>query len=204
MPINSPNMLAPISLQMEEMQDLLGAEQPEIELLIEHAEKIRLECSVSTCADTIARYERIFNLPSSNRPLEERRAALIFLINSRLLVTKEYMQKLLGDVLSCTVWIEEQFAMYSFVVSIDGGGKKSPDFEAASRYLRVLKPAHLQGILRYRQTINGFLPIASFGKVGLRMKIEPYQMDNLQAMVTIKSKLYAKQGVSMLIHPKGE
>lgn len=204
MPINSRQMLAPLALDMEQLAELLAAEQPELDLLLQHIAAVKRECSVNTCEETIARYEQIFNQPPGGKTLEERRAAILFLLNARLLVTPKYMEELLSGVLQCRTWIEEHFAQYAFTVNIDGEGKNSPDFTAARHYVQILKPAHLQAKLRYRQTIGGKIGTRAFGSLGLFLRVLPYQAEDLQGEAMIKTSAFTKGGYTLHIRARGD
>ncbi len=138
--LKSPVMLAPLVLGVPQMAELLDAEQPELDLAVAHARQTRAECSINACEAMIGRYERIFALPAGGKTLEERRAAVIFVLNSRQLVTPDYLIRLLEGVLFCHCELAEQFSEYRFTVTVEGENR-APDIGAAVRYIRLLKPA---------------------------------------------------------------
>lgn len=203
MPINSPQMLAPVSLAMLQQKELLAAEQPELEAIRAHAGEVVRECSVNSCDKTIGRYEKIFDLPAGGRTLEERRAAIIFYMNARLLITKEYLAQLLSEVLLCNCSILEQFSEYRFTVNIEGEDR-SPNLPEAARYVRLLKPAHLEANLRYRQRQRGKIVAAVRAGIGLHVQIHPYQPEDISSTGDILTIAHIKSGYRMQIHPKGD
>lgn len=201
MPINSGLMLAPISLAMAEQKELLAAEQPELDFLREHLEAVRQECSISTCSTTIGRYERIFGLPAGGKTLEERRAALLFYLNARILITKSYLEGLLTGVLQCRCSIEEYAWEYRFTVNVEGENK-SPNLAEAARYVRLLKPAHLEVTIRYRQREHGRIIAAMRTGIGLYIKILPYQPEDITETGTINTSMFVKGAQRLQIYAK--
>lgn len=202
MPLNSPLMLAPLSLTMTEMAELLAAEQPEFGVILAHIEQVKRECSITTSEETIARYERIFALPAGGKTLEERRAALIFYLNARIRVTPAYMLELLEGVLNCDCSMEEHFSEYRFTINIEGRDH-SPNMEDASRYVKLLKPSHLEATLRYRQRSSGRVNIAMRAGIGLRLRVKPYQPEDITATGRVHVSIFMKGAQTMRIHPKG-
>lgn len=200
--INTSQMLAPLSLNMKQQKELLAAEQPELNLLRDHAENVRLECSPSTCIKNMGRYERIHGLASGGKTLEERRAALLLYINTELRITPRYMEELLGSLLGCKVSLDEHYKDYYFIANIDGKGERSPNFALAREYVQLLKPAHIEAGLRYRQTISGYTASRVYAGLGLFLKVSPYQAEDLQAEVKIKTAVFIKQGMTLTIRPK--
>lgn len=202
MPVNDSNMLSKLSLGMAQLDELLEAEQIELDNLSSRILSVMEQFAVRTATYTISRYEKIFDISGAGKTLEERRAAIIVYMNARPPVTKSYLEQLLTAATGCRCTIDEYKSEGHFVVNIDCK-TFSPNISIAASYVKLLKPAHLEAILRRRLSSSAGLNAVVRPKIGRVIRVRPYQPETIQATVAVGASLHIKGARRLHVHPKG-
>lgn len=145
MPINDMYTLPQRVRTMREMADLLQAEQAEIEVLQKTAQTLVAELHMHSSKYLLDRYEKMFALPvNSQMDSEERQARLIGKLNARQMTTVRMIKALSILIIGYDAEIEEQYALYSFIIRIRiPAAHDNPHLRAFIEHVEEIKPAHL-------------------------------------------------------------
>lgn len=150
------NQMLPYFVQsMREMQELLNAEQMELERMQQEIRNQEKQLCINSSDEKLYRYEQCFALDSAGLSLNERRKNVIAKLNARITATKQNLlfeiQKMTGN----PVEIQEFFDRYLFTVGLVQNNLSDAFVKAVRDYLDIIKPAHLAydlSLIRYDET----------------------------------------------------
>lgn len=145
MAINDAFMLPKRVRTMEQMADLLDAEQAELTQTQRTVAALENQLTVSTSTYLLPRHERIYDIPiNTAESLEVRRARVLAKLNTRGSTTVEAIKEMVRIVTGCEGDVEEHFSDYAFTVIVHlllTSG--NPDLQELARQIDEIKPAHL-------------------------------------------------------------
>ncbi len=153
MPLTDPFTLPRLVREMEQMGDLLQAEQLELDRVSQLIALLEKQLTISTADFLLPRHEQIYGMVTNPEDsLEVRRARLLARLNARGATTVESVQDLAKIVTGCSSEILECPAEYLFrvVFPID-----VPNIAEFRRALDERKPAHLLYIIRRTMHTSG-------------------------------------------------
>ncbi len=130
---------------MREMEDLLNAEQAEIEILKQTVEHIEKELHIHSSTLLLGRYEKQFALPTNlSESPEERRGRLIAKLNARQMTTVETIKELTQVISGGTSEVIEHFQDYriSIIVYVPESIRNT-FYKTLKNQIEEIKPAHL-------------------------------------------------------------
>lgn len=152
MNINEPRMLPPLLLQMEDMRDLLQAEECVIEEVRRYVADQALQLTICTATSGLSRHEEIMGMPVDTGALiEDRRSRIIAKLLGQGTVNKTLLENVAASFTNGEVEVIEHPEQFSFdvrFISVLGTPSNMEDLTAA---LDEIKPAHLvyQYLYRY-------------------------------------------------------
>lgn len=142
--LNEPQMLPAFVRSMEQMQDLLRTEQAELDRTEAAIRDATDQLYINSTTWTLARWERLFGLPSNDSvPAELRREQLLAKRNARPPASVEYIRLAAEQMTGQQVTIIEQPGNYAFILRIHLNDIYSLDLAALRARIDELKPAHL-------------------------------------------------------------
>lgn len=145
MPLTDDFMLPRRVRTMEQMADLLQAEEAEIDQAQRTIDAMAAQLAVCTSTFLLPRHERIFGLPVNTREsLEVRRARVLARLNTRGVTTVQAIRELVQIITGREGEVTEHFASYAFSVTVrllfpDA----TKDLGELIRQIDEIKPAHL-------------------------------------------------------------
>ena len=158
MAINDRFMLPERVRTMEQMADLLAAEQTELDQTQRTITALENQLIISTSTHLLPRHERLFALPvNTTESLEVRRARVLAKLNTRGTTTVRAVQDMVEIVTGGEGGVIEHFGEYAFsvVVKLPAAGV-SANMEELVQQIERIKPAHL--IFDFHQV---FQPVSS-------------------------------------------
>lgn len=153
MPLTDPFTLPRLVREMEQMSDLLQAEQLELDRVSQLITLLEKQLTISTADFLLPRHEQIYGMTTNpEEPLDVRRARLLARLNARGATTIASVRDLAKIVTGCESEILEYPAEYLFrvVFPID-----VPNLLEFRRALDERKPAHLLYIIRRTMHTSG-------------------------------------------------
>lgn len=145
MPLTDDFMLPRRVRTMEQMADLLQAEEAEISQTQRTIDAMAAQLAVCTSTFLLPRHERIFGLPvNTGESLEVRRARVLARLNTRGVTTVQAIRELVQIITGREGEVTEHFAGYAFSVTVrllfpDA----TKDLGELIRQIDEIKPAHL-------------------------------------------------------------
>lgn len=145
MTINDRFMLPKRVRTMEQMADLLAAEQAELDQTQRTIVALENQLTISTSTHLLSRHERLFALPvNTTESLEVRRARVLARLNTRGTTTVRAIRDMVKIITGREGDVIEHFEDYAFSVLI----KLLPtdataDVQELIRQIERIKPAHL-------------------------------------------------------------
>ena len=145
MPLTDDFMLPRRVRTMEQMADLLQAEEAEINQAQRTIDAMAAQLAVGTSTFLLPRHERIFGLPvNTGEGLEMRRARVLARLNTRGVTTVQAIRELVQIITGREGEVTEHFADYAFSVTVrllfpDA----TKDLGELIRQIDEIKPAHL-------------------------------------------------------------
>lgn len=137
-------MLPERSRTMEQLAEVLQSEQQELDLMTNTLRQKINELTVCTAKEELSRYERIFGLPVQPAlPTEERRRRIIAKRNARYPCTAAFLEDTVSRLTGLRVSIRENFAAYTFLVTVHLNNRYELDLPAVYARISELRPAHL-------------------------------------------------------------
>lgn len=132
--------LPPVMAELLEMQGITSAVQPQIDALWNQTEYLLDELYIPYASGIgLKRWEKLLGLPSSGS-IENRRKAILLVLQSRLPYTetflKDYLEEVLGDVI-----LTVDYGQYS--ISIEAGSENEEILSSLSVQLRQIIPANM-------------------------------------------------------------
>lgn len=152
MKLNDSKMLPPFLLRMENMRDLLQAEEIAMQELRDDVSSQELQLVISTSTWGLERHEQILGLPTDSKSsIEDRRSRIIAKLAGQGTVTKELIRHVALSFTNGEVEVIEHPEQYSFDVRFIGVLGTPPNMTDLSDALDEIKPAHLvyQYLYRY-------------------------------------------------------
>ena len=119
MPLTDDFMLPRRVRTMEQMADLLQAEEAEIDQAQRTIDAMAAQLAVCTSTFLLPRHERIFGLPvNTGESLEVRRARVLARLNTRGVTTVQAIRELVQIITGREGEVTEHFASYAFSVTV--------------------------------------------------------------------------------------
>ncbi len=145
MPLTDDFMLPRRVRTMEQMADLLQAEEAEISQTQRTIDAMAAQLAVCTSTFLLPRHERIFGLPvNTGESLEVRRARVLARLNTRGVTTVQAIREMVQIVTGREGDVTEHFADYAFSVAVHLLFSDSTDtLGELIRQIDEIKPAHL-------------------------------------------------------------
>lgn len=144
MSLRDSALLPPIVLQMEQMADLLQAEDAELELRHARIKELEAQLTISTSDVLLPRYERIFGLPTNTtETVEDRRARIIARLLGQGTTTPAMLKAIASNYYSGEVHIIEHPRDHHFDVELTGPLAMPVSWEGLKAAINEVKPAHL-------------------------------------------------------------
>lgn len=145
MAINDIYTLPNISRNMMQMQDLLQAEQKEIDALQEMILAMEKEMHLYSCFDLLTRYETIFGIiPNETLSLLERQNNLNIKLNTRSNTTIQTIKDLVLFMLGCSCELIEYYHEYRMFLNIHFQEEQNTnDVSKVLEQIELIKPAHI-------------------------------------------------------------
>ena len=189
MAINDRFMLPKRVRTMEQMADLLAAEQAELDQTQHTITALENQLIVSTSTYLLSRHEKLFALPvNTTESLEERRARVLARLNTHGITTIQAIKNLVEIMTGTKPEVVEHFEQYAFDLIIQNPCRLYNLFNLFG-VLEQMKPAHLvfhcSIIIRPVEVLTHAGAVSSH--CGMRMGVE----------IPIPSEVYAP-------HPKME
>jgi len=148
--INDKFMLPKRVRTMEQMADLLAAEQAELNQTRRTIVALENQLVISTSTFLLSRHEQLFALPTdASESLTDRRNRLLAKLNTRSPVTVRAVKELVRLITGFEAEVVEYYSLYTFELIFQDVDRLI-DYTALDSALEVMKPAHLL----YRYTIN--------------------------------------------------
>lgn len=137
-------MLPPRIRTMQPMDDLLVAEESEIELLHQTIQHEEAQLFVCTAVEELSRYERVFALPANPAlSIPDRRKRIIAKMNARAPSTMEFMKTTIENLTGLKVAIKELHSMYTLRFTVYLNDVYQLDVAMIKAQIKELRPAHL-------------------------------------------------------------
>lgn len=144
MAINDRFMLPRRVRTMEQMADLLAAEQAELEQTQRTIMALEDQLTISTSTHLLPRHERLFNLPTNTtESLEVRRARVLAKLNTRGTTTVRAIRDMVEIVTGQEGNVIEHFDQYAFSLLIRMRESAVINVEELAQQIERIKPAHL-------------------------------------------------------------
>lgn len=151
MRLDDPAMLPALSRQMDNMADLLRAEETVLEQVRQEIVHSELQLTISTATTGLARHERILGLPTNSEALlVDRRSRIVAKLLGQGTVTPELLRHVAASFSNGEVEIVEHPEAYRFNVKFVGTLGTPPNMADLSAALEEIKPAHLAYRYLYR------------------------------------------------------
>jgi len=145
MPLTDNFMLPRRVRTMEQMADLLAAEEIEIGQAQRTIDAMAAQLAVTTSTFLLPRHERIFGLPvNTGESMEVRRARVLARLNTRGVTTVQAIREMVQIVTGREGNVTEHFADYAFSVTVHLLFEDpTKDLQELIRQIDEIKPAHL-------------------------------------------------------------
>lgn len=144
MAVNDKFMLPKRVRAMEQMADLLAAEQAELDQTQRIIAALENQLTISTSTHLLPRHERLFGLPvNTTENLEVRRARVLARLNTRGTTTVQAIRDMVEIVTGQEGSVIEHFDQYAFSVLIQMTENAVINVEELARQIERIKPAHL-------------------------------------------------------------
>lgn len=144
MAINDRFMLPKRVRTMEQMADLLAAEQAELEQTQRTIMALEDQLTISTSTHLLPRHERLFDLPvNTTESLEVRRARVLARLNTRGTTTVRAIRDIVEIITGQDSDVIEHFDQYAFSVLIRMTKNAVINVEELAWQIERIKPAHL-------------------------------------------------------------
>lgn len=129
---------------MAEMEDLLSAEEQELQLMDKIRKQMEAQLLISTADIDLSRKERIYALPTNpSLSLEERRRRIIAKKNARASATSAFLRDTIEKLTGLKVVLVEFFSEYRIQFKVYLNDKYELDLAAINAQIKELRPAHL-------------------------------------------------------------
>lgn len=178
MAINDRFMLPRRVRTMEQMADLLEAEQTELTQTQRVVEALENQLTISTSTFLLHRHERIFDIPiNTEESLEVRRARVLAKLNTRGTTTVKAIQEMVQIVTGRAGDVLEHFDQYSFSVIVHLlFPDATTDLQELINQIDEIKPAHL-----VFDTVGAVQPVVlqnenqlTFYRMALRLRVNNF------------------------------
>lgn len=144
MAINDRLMLPKRVRTMEQMADLLAAEQAELDQTQRTITALENQLTVSTSTHLLPRHERLFALPvNTTESLDVRRTKVLAKLNTRGTTTPQAIREMVEIVTGQEGSVIEHFDRYAFSVLIQMTEDAVINVEELAQQIERIKPAHL-------------------------------------------------------------
>ena len=144
MAINDSFMLPKRVRTMEQMADLLAAEQAELDQTQRTITALENQLTISTSTHLLPRHERLFALPvNTTESLEMRRARVLIKLNSRVTTTPKIVRTAAERILGVPVRVTEHYGEYRVELVMEAGFRPDGKMSALREQLEQIMPAHL-------------------------------------------------------------
>lgn len=147
MAVNDRFMLPKRVRTMEQMSDLLAAEQTELDQTQRTITALENQLTISTSTHLLPRHERLFGLPvNTEEDMEVRRARVLAKLNTRGTTTVRAIRDMVEIITGREGDVIEHFEEYSFSVLIrllPADGVTTGNIQELVRQIEEVKPAHL-------------------------------------------------------------
>lgn len=144
MAINDRFMLPKRVRTMEQMADLLAAEQAELDQTQRTIVALENQLNISTSTHLLHRHERLFGLPVNiTESLEVRRARVLAKLNTRGATTPQAIRDMVEIVTGQEGSVIEHFDRYAFSVLVQMTEDAVINVEELAQQIERIKPAHL-------------------------------------------------------------
>ena len=138
-------LLPSLVLNMEQMADLLQAEDGELDLVHARIRELEGQLIISTSDALLSRHERVFGLPSnSTEAVEDRRARIIARLLGQGTTTAKMLKALSSNYYSGEVRIIEHPRDYRFEVELSGPLELPVNWDGLKAAIDDINPAHLE------------------------------------------------------------
>lgn len=203
MAVNDTFMLPKRVRTMEQMADLLNAEQAELTQTQRTIEALVSQLSISTATFLLIRHERIFDLqPDMVGDLQTRRARLTAKLRGQGTASAEMICAVAASFApGARVSVSEHCETYSFQV-VYHNLVVFPPVDSICRAIGEIKPAHLSyhlGLDLKHQEAHTSACAAPM--LGCTLMIEPYTPLGLDGMAGLSAGVIPIFGLSILIEP---
>lgn len=133
--------LPPVMAELLEMQGITSAVQPQIDALWNETEYLLDELYIPYASGIgLKRWEKLLGLPSSGS-IENRRKAILLVLQSELPYTETFLENYLEDILG-DVLLTVDYGNYN--VSVEVGSESEPLLVSITSQLRQIIPANMQ------------------------------------------------------------
>lgn len=144
MKLNDSKMLPRFLLKMENMRDLLQAEESVMQELHDNVSSQEQQLVISNATWGLGRHEKILGLPTdSESAVADRRSRIIAKLAGQGTVTKKLIQHVASSFTNGEVEVIEHPERYSFDVKFISTLGTPPNMADLSAALEEIKPAHL-------------------------------------------------------------
>lgn len=144
MKLNDSKMLPFFLLKMENMRDLLQAEESAMQELRDNVSSQEQQLVIATSTWGLGRHEKILGLPTdSESAMTDRRSRIIAKLAGQGTVTKKLIQHVASSFTNGQVEVIEHPEQYSFDVKFISTLGVPPNLDDLSAALEEIKPAHL-------------------------------------------------------------
>lgn len=141
------DMLPRFIAECDEMGDLLQAEQLELDKMSNEINRNIQELYISKASELLSRYEKIFDLSGIGLTADERRRQITAKLNAQYSCTRRSLIQDLQDMTGLPIELVENYAAYTFAVSLIQNNLSEAFVEAVKKHLDMIKPAHLDYVL---------------------------------------------------------
>lgn len=144
MSLRDSALLPNLVLNMEQMADLLQAEDAELDLLHAQIKELEDQLTISTSDALLARHEQIFGLPTNTtEAVEDRRARIIARLLGQGTTTPAMLKAIASNYYSGEVNIIERPRDFHFDIELSGPLAMPVSWEGLMAAISDVKPAHL-------------------------------------------------------------
>jgi len=159
--INDKFMLPKQVRTIEQMADLLAAEQMELTQTQRVISALESQLIISTSTFLLSRHEHLFALPTeASENLTDRRNEVLARLNTRSPATVRAVKELVKLMTGFEVEVVEYYSLYTFELILQDVDRLI-DYTALNGALEVMKPAHL--LYQYIITVKSLTGVLTYG-----------------------------------------
>jgi hypothetical protein len=188
---------------MEELQSILS---DDVLTMIGNLQKTVDECFVNTASDTLKRYEDIFGIKTDiSKSLADRRSRIKGKMRVRGVTTVDIIRKVAksfaGD--QADVRVVEHNPEYRFDIRYIETLGLPPNIDGLKAAVNEIKPAHLDYGIYFEDRVPGKLGIAAVSKLGITIKLYPWQMHHYENVSNVQTAAAIKSCLSVTVLERG-